>query len=332
MLKGKEMNQPNISRVIEGFLLHQGASGRSPNTLRNYRQELLRFLEFIGDKQIDEVSSREIENFFLYLKNDFMITHRGTTPITPRKLTSKTISNCHGTLAVFWKWTNKEFGINNPFTLPPIRFHMKPILPLKGEEIERLLDNCKMVEKGFLNQKRYSAQRNTSKRDKAIILTLLDSGVRVSEMCSANIKDLELEIGRLFVTGKGNKSRFVYLGKICRRAIWGYLAERYPDHSPNVDEPLFMDRYNLSRLTRQGVLELLKSIANRAKVENVHPHRFRHTFAIEFLRNGGNVFELQQLLGHSDLETARRYVQLAQTDLETSFKKASPVDRWQLKP
>lgn len=325
------MSQPNVSRVIEGFLLFQGASNRSPNTLRNYKQELLRFLEFVGDKNIDKVTSREIENFFLFLKNDFRITHQGTTPITPKRLSPKTISNSHSTLAVFWKWTLKEYGIDNPFTIPPIRFHTKPILPLKGEEIEQLLNNCRMVEKNYLNQRRYSAQRNTSRRDKAIILTLLDTGIRVSELCSANIKDLELEIGRLFVTGKGNKSRFVYMGKICRQAIWGYLTSRYPDRKPLLDEPLFMDRYNLVRLSRQGVLELVKSIGNRAKVEKVHPHRFRHTFAIEFLRNGGNVFELQQLLGHSDLETAKRYVTIAQTDLETSCRKASPVDKWQLR-
>ena len=92
-----------------------------------------------------------------------------------------------------------------------------------------------------------------------------------------------------------------------------------------------MDRYALARLTRQGILELLKRIGKRSKVEGVHPHRFRHTFAIEFLRNGGNVFELQQLLGHSDLETVKKYIALSQTDLETSIRKASPVDRWNIR-
>ena len=326
------MSHPNISIVVEGFLLHQGASSRSQFTLRNYKQELTRFVEYIGDKPIDEVTSTEIERFFLYLKNDFRITHRGIMPISPKKLSPKTISNSHGSLAVFWKWAAKEFYIDNPFNLPPIRFHTKPILPLKGEEIAQMLDSCKAVNKFSSNRNVYSAQRNTSKRDKAIILTLPDTGIRVSELCSANIKDLDLDIGRLYVTGKGNKSRFVYMGKVSRHAIWSYITERYPDRKPCIDEPIFMDRYNLNRLTRQGVLELVKGIGKRAKVENVHPHRFRHTFAIEFLRNGGNVFELQQLLGHSDLETARRYVQLAQTDLETSSRKASPVDRWQLRP
>jgi len=85
-------------------------------------------------------------------------------------------------------------------------------------------------------------------------------------------------------------------------------------------------------LTRQGVLLMLRRLGKRASIPNVHPHKFRHTFAIEFLRNGGNVFELQQLLGHSDLETAKKYIYLAQTDLETSIRKASPVDRWHLRP
>lgn len=325
------MTRPNISRVIEGFILHQGACGRSPNTIRNYRQDLHRFSAYVGDKPINEISSKEIEQYFLYLKNDFRITHTANTPISPRKLSSKTISNAHGTLAVFWKWSSKENNISNPFTLSPIHFHSKPILPLKDTEIEQLIKSCKNISKVPRKLKSYDSTRETFKRDRAVILTLLDTGIRVSELCSANIKDLDMDSGRLFVTGKGNKSRYVYLGKVSRQSLWTYLVERYPDHKPFPEDPLFLDRNNLNRLTRQGVLELIRRIGNRAHVENVHPHRFRHTFAIEFLRNGGNVFELQQLLGHSNLETAKKYVMIAQTDLETSIRKASPVDRWNIR-
>ena len=86
-----------------------------------------------------------------------------------------------------------------------------------------------------------------------------------------------------------------------------------------------------SPISTQDVLQLVKRLGENAGVINVYPHRFRHTFAIEFLRNGGNVFELQQLLGHSDLEMSRRYAQIAQIDLETSARKASPADRWRLR-
>jgi integrase/recombinase XerD len=325
------MASPILSRTIEGFLLHQSASGRSQNTIRNYRTELNRFQVFLKNCEIKTITSQQIESYFVYLKNDFYITHVGTTSIIPRKISQKTLCNAHGTLAVFWKWVSLEYDLKNPFKVAPIQFYSKPILPLKSEEIERLLNQCKTSNKTPSSMKAYSSSRNTYRRDRAIILTFLDTGIRVSELCQIRIKDLEIESGKIFVTGKGNKSRFVFLGKVSRQAVWSYLSERYPNKNPFPEEPLFTDRYGIHFLTRQGVLLLLRRLGKRASISNVHPHRFRHTFAIEFLRNGGNVFELQQLLGHSDLETAKKYVHLAQTDLETSIRKASPVDRWQLK-
>ena len=76
--------------------------------------------------------------------------------------------------------------------------------------------------------------------------------------------------------------------------------------------------------------ENIERIAEKAHVPNVHPHRFRHTFAVNFLRNGGNVFDLQHMLGHERIETLQVYVKLAQTDIEVVQQKASPADNWRL--
>jgi integrase/recombinase XerD len=325
------MNYPTLAIAIEGFLHNQAACGRSPNTIRNYKTELLRFSKFTNEMTIDSVQPAQIEQYFIYLKNDFRISHVGTTPIEPRAVSPKTISNAHGTLAVFWKWVTNEYQINNPFRIPSIKFYTKPIVPLCEEEINELLKCCKTTTKIPKVLKAYTSSRNTYRRDRAIILVLLDTGVRVSELCNMDINDLDMERGRVFVTGKGNKSRYVYMGKVSRQAVWSYISEKYPDCKPYPEDAIFTDRNNHNRLTRQGILLLLKRFGKRANIKNVHPHRFRHTFAIEFLRNGGNVFELQQLLGHSDLETAKKYIHLAQSDLETVTRKASPVDRWNMK-
>jgi integrase/recombinase XerD len=325
------MLYPYLSRAVDGFILNISAAGRSSNTIRNYRSELNRFTNWIGDTEINKVDSKHIEDYLLYLRNDFRITHIATTPVDPRRISQKTLSNAHGTLAVYWKWVAKEFQLPNPFKVAPIKSYTKPISPLKENDIELLLNACRQTHKIPKNMKAYSASRNTCKRDKAIILTLLDTGMRVSELCGIHIEDFVLESGRLMITGKGSKTRFVYLGKVSRQALWAYMLERYPSQKPTTDDPLFADHYGIHPLTRQGVLLLLKRLGKNAGVSNVHPHKFRHTFAIEFLRNGGNVFELQQLLGHSDLDMSKRYVQLAQIDLETSARRASPADRWRLR-
>jgi len=324
---------PNLSRVIEGFLLHKTASGLSPNTLRNYKNQLRRFQDWTKNPPINEISPRNLEEFFQFLQKEFQITHVcGITPITPRKLSPKTVNNAWGSLSVFWRWTTREFDIENPLRVKPPKAHIKPISPITMEEVEKLLKACEFAqEREPYNRCAYRSSRPTKKRDKALILTLLDTGIRVSELCGIDVGDLDLNSGRILVTGKGKKSRYVYLGKLSRRAIWKYLAERFPKEKPKQDEPLYVDQWGLRRLSGNSIRLLINRLGIKVGIENVHPHRFRHTFAIQFLRNSGDVFTLQQLLGHSSLDMVRKYLQIAQLDLENAQRKASPVDNWRLR-
>lgn len=118
----------------------------------------------------------------------------------------------------------------------------------------------------------------------------------------------------------------VYMGKRVQKELWKYLLNRPKGIKK---DPLFLSAYE-KRLSADSVKHMLDRIAKRAEVDHVHPHVFRHTFAIQYLRNNGDIFTLQRLLGHSSLEMVKRYLALAQTDMETAHRRASPVDNWRL--
>ena len=133
---------------------------------------------------------------------------------------------------------------------------------------------------------------------------LVDTGVRVSELCNFKIKDYAQQQGRLFVReGKGDKDRVVFLGNAGRRILWRYLTTR---PAAKQEDYLFPSKTN-RRLDRNNLRETIQRVAERAGVSGVTIHRFRHTFAINFLRNGGSVLELQEMLGHEKMETVRIY-------------------------
>ena len=182
-------------------------------------------------------------------------------------------------------------------------------------------------------RRRFVMRRPTARRDRALILFLLDTGLRASELCALSVGDVDLKTGQVDVKhgqnggAKGGKGRVVYLGKTARRSLWRYLASRAD--GADQDAPLFVGK--LHRRMNKGVLrQLVARLGEKAGVAHAHPHRFRHTFALTYLRSGGDVFTLQSLLGHRTLEMVQHYARIAQIDIEQAHRRASPVDNWQL--
>lgn len=156
-----------------------------------------------------------------------------------------------------------------------------------------------------------------------IILLLLDTGLRVGEVCRLEVRDVNLQTGEVVVapygTGRKTKPRIVFLGRGARRALWLYLAHRQYEQSDAL--------FTISSTVIRGIL---KHIGERSGVRHIYPHRFRHTFAIFYLRNGGDIFTLQRILGHSDLGMVQHYLALVRSDVGDAHKHASPVDRLKL--
>ncbi|MEW6215933.1 MAG: tyrosine-type recombinase/integrase, partial [Nitrospirota bacterium] len=119
--------------------------------------------------------------------------------------------------------------------------------------------------------------------------------------------------------------RSVFIGKLSKSTLWRFLSGKYLQP----EDYIFTTLQGLP-MNRTSIRQLLQRIGKRAEVLDVYPHRFRHTFAIQYLRNGGDIFTLQRLLGHSSLEMVRRYLAIAKSDCETAHRKASPVDNWRL--
>ena len=170
-------------------------------------------------------------------------------------------------------------------------------------------------------------ERPTGTRDRAIILVLLDTGVRASELCGLQLRHVDLKNRHILVMGKGSKERQLPISAETAKALWKYVIAARKD--ARVNEEVFEGYYGRP-LTREALLKLLHRLGERAGVEDCHPHRFRHTFAIQYLRNGGNTLALQASLGHTTLEMVRVYAQIAQADLDNGHVVASPVANWRL--
>lgn len=182
-----------------------------------------------------------------------------------------------------------------------------------------MLDVC---DYDFSHSSKFLASRN-----RAMILIFLDSGISLSELTNMTVNDVMTETGYIKVLGKANKERVVRIGKTTRKALWKYLIYR----PSNTTIELWLSEKG-KPLHSSGVQSLIKRLKQRARVNgNGSTHRFRHTFALNFLRADRNVFNLQYLLGHSDLDMVRRYTStLCMEDALKAYEKASPVDLLEL--
>ena len=323
---------PKLSQAIVGFQQHKAAEALSPRTLVSYEQHLKNFLEHVGDLGVSQLKSADIRGYLAWLRADYQ-PQRFTGSQAP--LSPKTIRNFWVSLSAFFSWISRELELPNPMkNVPGPRFEDAPVEPFSKEDIEVLLKACDFCQQAdTTDRRRFTMRRVTGKRDRALILTLLDTGLRASELCALKMGDLEQKTGRLQVKhgraggAKGGKGRTVFLGKAARRALWLYLTTR--EEAEDAEAPLFIGRFNRP-LNRDTLRQVIASLGEKAGVKNCHPHRFRHTFAINFLRNGGNVFALQRILGHESLEMVKRYLSLAQMDLDKAHQDASPVANWLL--
>jgi integrase/recombinase XerD len=218
--------------------------------------------------------------------------------------------------------------------VPPQRIKKTPVEPFTRDELGRMLKACLYTREAETNMRhKYVMRRPTANLDEALILVLVDTGLRALELCSLKVGDVEIKRGKVEVKhgveggAKGGKWRIVDLGKVARGALWRYLAQREDGEDPYA--PLFTVTGD-SKFKPDSLRLLIKRIAEHAGVKNAYPHKFKHTFAITYLRSGGDILTLQEMPGHGSLDMVRHYAKVAQVDVEQAHRKASPADNWRL--
>lgn len=324
-----------LSQACEGMLLNKQAEGRSVHTINDYRNSFQKLaLFFSSDPPIDTITRSDLVKFFAWLQQDYESEPDGVAPRGKFKLSQKTIFNIHIGLSSLWQWAlvEKLVKTNILREIKVTRPSAPVINPISHEEWAKLVRACE-ASHNWKTREETKTHRVTFDRDRAVLFTLLDTGARASELCGIRFQDLSLANRTIKLRGKGPgkepKERLVSIGKATADAINKALRPRLAQIQPT--SPLFVvkNKYDdeLS-FTRDNLGNLLERIGDRAGVSGVYPHRFRHTFAINYLRNGGNVFALQAMLGHTTLDMVKRYLQIAQIDLDREQQRASPVDNW----
>jgi len=186
--------------------------------------------------------------------------------------------------------------------------------PLTPEETKKTIDS--------INKRTLTGARNN-----AIFVTLLDTGLRVSEVASIKLSNLNLKDGYIKVIGKGAKERVVPIGQYVRMTLWSYIDKVRPEPN-NQDNHLFLTRYG-KPITVNALKLFFSRLAKTSGVYRLHAHLCRHTFAINYLLNGGDIFSLKEILGHTTLDMVSHYLHFTSSQITDQHRKYSPMDKLQ---
>ncbi len=292
------------------FLLNGRAKNLSRQTIPWYERKLEYFERFMGEvypgMDLPSVTPSMIKNYICWLEG---MEHKRKSGVS---LSSYTVAGMVRVLKVFFRFLADEGYLpQNPcerIKVPKVQ--KKIIRALSDVEIQKIL----LVQ----DMKTFIGFRNH-----LIILLFLDTGMRLSELLNLKLKEIDMERYTMRLLGKGNKEREVPFGFRVARALVKYMKWR--GEIPG-QEFVFVDKLKQKMKLRQ-VEKIVEDAARKAGVERVHCHRFRHTFALNWVKRGGDAFSLQRVLGHTTLDMVRNYVNLAGEDVVAKHRQFGMVDK-----
>ena len=277
--------------------------GLSPNTLDSYSRDLIKYLEYLsrkGIKDINETSDLTVISFFTSLKKD--------------GLSNRSIARNLSSIKMFYKFLAEDHHIKSNPTLnieTPKRESKLPQV-LSMEEVDSLLK---------------IPDRNTSLglRNAALLELLYATGLRVSEIISLSLNNINLEAGYLIAYGKGSKERLVPIGEVAQNLIKEYLEKARPALLKKKQSNYLFITRSTKPMTRQGFWKLIKKYALAAGInKNISPHTLRHSFASHLLERGADLRSVQIMLGHSDISSTQIYTHVTTERLKKIHNQYHP--------
>lgn len=257
--------------------------GKSPKTIYAYERAIKKLFEAL-QKNFMDMTVTDLRCFLAYEKS--------------RGVSNRTLDNTRVQISAFFTWlVEEELIMKNPCSpIGPIKYTKMVRLPFSSVEIDALRSAC------------------MTKKERALMEVLLASGVRVSELCSITLSDINFDTLAVTVReGKGAKQRVVYINDLACKHLVEYLSTRGVN-----GEYLFYNKWKKA-MAPGGVRHILNKLGDRASVSNVHPHRFRRTFATGLANRGMEIQEIGKLLGHANLNTTLEYIHTSDEKVRASY-------------
>ena len=273
----------------------------SNNTLQSYKRDLKQFKEYLdkNDKTYNKLIENDMKDYINFLQE---IGKKATT-----------ISRCIASIRSFYQYElkNKKIKVDPTDNIQSPKIEKRVPSVLSSKEVALLLEQPKDVDlKGI--------------RDKAMLEFAYATGMRVTEIISLNMEDVNLEEGYV-VCKNGNKQRNIPLGTMSLKALKEYVENARDILIKNENEKALFVNINGKRLTRQGFWKIIKYYKEQAHItKDITPHVLRHSFATHLLQNGADLKAIQTMLGHSDISSTQVYMQFQDEGLKNIYKKAHP--------
>lgn len=287
-----------ISVAIDAFLVDSKSRRLKPTTVSWYEQMLRRLESFLADNKVDSLEAVRpnlIRLFFLEMEEEGL---KGST------------QNGSGrSMRVFFNFCVSEGWIDDSpmkrIKLPRVDKTLLP--PFTASEVQLLMGLCQ------------------TERDRALLTFMVDTGLRVQEVADTNVNDIDFTARSVYVrSGKGGKGRITFFGDSTHKALNRYFMELRM--VPKAGS-LFLSRTSKRGLTKHGIQMVFKYLRHASGIEHCSAHTCRRTFAIWNLRHGVNIYELQKMMGHSDIQVLQRYLDISDADTRAAHSRSRAFDQ-----